>query len=65
MKSNLKKLRTDRNLSQLQLSQLAGVSQQAISRIESEKEGYSPRHDTLVSIGNALGVHLDEITKVK
>lgn len=65
MKNNLKKLRADRNISQLQLSQISGVSQQTISKIELEEEGYSPKHDTLVSIGNALGVHLDEITKVK
>jgi len=65
MKSNLKKLREKAELSQPQLAQLSGVSQQTISKIEMEEDGYSPKHDTLVSIGNALGVHLDEITNVK
>lgn len=65
MKNNLKKLREKAGLSQPQLAQLSGVSQQSISKIESETKGYSPRHETLVSIGNALGVHLDEITNVK
>lgn len=65
MKNNLKKLRADRNISQLQLSQLSGVSQQTISKIELEEEDYSPKHDTLVSIGNALGVTLEQLTGSK
>lgn len=65
MKSNLKKLREKAELSQPQLAQLSGVSQQSISKIESEQKGYSPRHETLVSLGNALGVTVEELTGVK
>lgn len=65
MKNNLKKIRTQRDVSQAQLAQLAGVSQQLISRIEAEEEGHSPRLESLVNIGNALGVSVDDLTKVK
>lgn len=65
MKTNLKKLREKAGLTQAQLAALAQVSQQAISKIESEQKGYSPRHDTLVSLGNALGVTVEELTGVK
>lgn len=65
MKNNLKKIRTQRDVSQAQLAHLAGVSQQLISRIEAEEEGHSPRHESLVNIGNALGVSVDDLTKVK
>lgn len=65
MKNNLKKIREERQMTQGQLSQLSGVSQQTISRIEACEEGHSARHDTLVSLGNALGVHLDEITEAE
>lgn len=60
MKTNLKQLREKAGLTQPQLAALADVSQQTISSVEREAID-SPTHETLVRLGNALGVSIDEL----
>ncbi|BDB00642.1 hypothetical protein CBOS2020_07160 [Clostridium botulinum] len=50
--ANLKKLRTDRNLSLGQLSELSGVSKVMLSQIE--KEESNPTINTIWKIANGL-----------
>lgn len=64
MKTNLKQLREKAGLTQAQLAALAEVSQQTISKIERE-DADSPMHETMVRLGNALGVTLDELVPGK
>jgi len=64
MKTNLKQLREKAGLTQPQLAALADVSQQTISKIERESVDY-PMYDTMVRLGNALGVSLDELVPGK
>lgn len=64
MAMNLKAIREKSDMSQPQLAAIAGVSQQTISRLESGK-GDKAQHDTLVKLGNALGVTVEQLTGVK
>lgn len=64
MKTNLKQLREKAGLTQPQLAALAEVSQQTISKIEREDVD-SPMHETMVRLGNALGVSLEELSPGK
>lgn len=64
MKTNLKQLREKAGLTQPQLAALADVSQQTISKIEREYVD-SPMHETMVRLGNALGVSLEQLSPGK
>jgi transcriptional regulator with XRE-family HTH domain len=55
----LKRLRRTRNLSQRQLAEAAGVTAAAISQAESGRRGLSL--DTLVTLGDELGIGIDEL----
>lgn len=60
---HLRKLRTERNLSQQHLADIANVPKITIQRIELAK--FSATIDTLISIAKALGVSLGELTTIK
>ena len=53
----IEQLRTDNNISQQQLAERSGVTQNNISRIEQGK--YDPRADTLEKIAHAMNMQLD------
>lgn len=59
---NIRRIRTERDMSQQELAEKVGVIQAAISRIESG--AVNPRYTTLLALAAALGVGLDELTKV-
>jgi len=61
MKTNLQQQRNKAGLTQQQLADLAEVSQQTISKIEAEAKGYSPTMETMVRLGNALGIPLESL----
>ncbi|GHT09174.1 hypothetical protein FACS189432_09070 [Bacteroidia bacterium] len=52
----IREIRTEKGLSQLQLAELAGLSQQNIARIELGR--YSPGIDIVGKISDALGCEL-------
>ncbi len=52
----VKRLRTERGLSQAQLAEAAGTSEEWIRRIE--RGAKSPSFDTLEALGRALGVSI-------
>lgn len=56
---HLRKLRTEKKLSQQHLADIANVPKITIQRIELAK--FSPTLDTLISISKALGVSLNEL----
>lgn len=58
---NIRRLRTERELSQQDLADKVGVIQAAISQIESG--AVNPRYTTLLALAAALGVGLDELAK--
>ena len=58
-KENLQYLRGSRNMTQEQLAMLMGVSWQAISKWESEKE--CPEMDKLLMLCDMFGVTLDDL----
>lgn len=60
---NIKKLRKKRGLSQDKLSKLANVSHNTVIKIESGGIK-NPGIDTAQKIAKALGVSLDELTKL-
>ena len=51
---NLRRLRKDRNISQMELASIADLSQNFINEIEHEKK--CPSIETLAKLGEALGV---------
>lgn len=57
---HLRKLRTERKLSQQHLADIANVPKITIQRIELAK--FSATLDTLVSIAKALGIPVSELT---
>ncbi|MEO1815300.1 MAG: helix-turn-helix transcriptional regulator [Acetobacterium sp.] len=65
--AELKKLRLERNMSQVDLSKITGIPQTSISDLEQNK--YIPKVTTCLALANALGVELryllDSIENVK
>jgi DNA-binding XRE family transcriptional regulator len=55
----VQKLRSARNLSQEGLARRAGVGRMTLARLERGQQ--SPRHETLVALGKALGIGLTEL----
>ncbi len=57
----IQKYRTQRNLTQDQVAERAGISQKHLSRIE---QGYhNPRFDMIIQIANALSIPIDALAK--
>jgi DNA-binding XRE family transcriptional regulator len=54
----LARLRKEQNLTQNNVKEVAGLTQQAISRIEKGTNGRSPTLNTLIRYVNALGYEL-------
>lgn len=59
---NVRKIRIEKKLSQNDLSVLANMKQQTISKIETEP-GNSPRTKTLLQLAKGLDVSLEELIK--
>ncbi len=59
MKSNIRKLRRDRDLSQAELGKIIGVSQQIISRMERDRNRIEI--DNLLSLADYFNVSTDYI----
>lgn len=59
MKSNIRQLRKDRHLSQRQLGEEIGLSQQVISRMERDREKL--QIDVLIQIADFFGVSTDYV----
>lgn len=57
MENRVKFLRMERNLSQIQLGDLVGLSQQSVSRIENDATKMTA--DTLVRLSSCFGVTTD------
>lgn len=53
----IKKLRDEKNISQFELSEFLGISQQALSKWENEKT--EPDNDSLVKLANYFNVSTD------
>lgn len=60
MANNLKKIRTEKNLTQGQLAELSGVSRQTIIKIEGE-DVPPIKTTTLVKIADALGFSVADV----
>lgn len=60
---NLKKIRISKNLTQVQLSKISGISQSHISDIESCSK--SPTLETIEKLANALQVNPYELQEIK
>jgi len=54
--AKLRQLREDKGLSQGQLSKLAGLGRNAVSRLESKARGKRIQHSTIVALAKALEV---------
>lgn len=63
IKFNLKEVRTSKKITQVELEEKTGISQQMISRYESGE--HYPQIDTAKVIADALGVTLDELVILK
>lgn len=59
MKCQIGDLRTDKNMTQAQLAAACGISQQAISKIETG--GGEPSYSLAMRIAHALGCTIDEL----
>ena len=57
---NLKKIRTERNLSVPQLAELSGVPRRTIQDLEKRDDG---RISTAIKLADALGVTLNQLCK--
>ncbi len=57
---NLKKIRTERNLSVPQLADLSGISRRTIQDLEKRDDG---RISTAIKLADALGVTLDQLCR--
>ena len=57
--SHLRRLREERDLSQQNLANIAGVAKITIQRIENSK--YSPTLDMLITLAEALDITLKEL----
>lgn len=60
--ANIKKARKQKQLTQLQLSEMSGISQGGISLVESGQKK-SPSLDVVKKIADALGVTIDDLIK--
>lgn len=60
--ANIKRYRTERGVSQIELSQLAGVTYHTITKIESGANT-NPTIETLAKIARALGVGVGELVE--
>lgn len=60
MANNLKKIRTEKNLTQGQLAELSGVSRQTIIKLEGE-DVPPIKTTTLVKIADALGFSVADV----
>jgi len=60
---NLKAVRNSKKITQVELAELAGVHQQAISRYESGIK--TPQIDTAAKIAEALGVTINELVIIR
>lgn len=63
IKFDVKKVRLSRNITQVELSEMTGISQQLISSYELEKN--IPLIDNAKIIADALGVTVDELIVIK
>lgn len=63
VKLNLKKIRVDKNITQVELSDMTGITQQNISAYENGKN--IPLLDSAAKIADALGVSLDELVSIR
>ena len=57
---NLKKIRTERNLSVPPLAELSGISRRTIQDLEKRDDG---RISTALKLADALGVTLDQLCR--
>lgn len=57
---NLKKIRSERNLSVPQLAELSGISRRTIQDLEKRDDG---RISTAIKLADALGVTLDQLCR--
>ena len=57
---NLKKIRTERNLSVPQLAELSGISRRTIQDLEKRDDG---RISTAIKLADALDVTLDQLCR--
>ncbi len=58
---NLKKLRTKKDISQIELARILGVDRSFVSNIENGKN--NPTLSTITSLAKALGVSTNELLK--
>lgn len=63
IKFDLKQVRKSKGITQVELEEKTGISQQMISRYESGD--HIPQIDTAVKIADALGVTLDELVVIR
>jgi len=61
IKSNVRKIRLENNMSKTNLSALSGVPLRTLENIESEKRTDDPKTTTLLKIAVALGVTLNDL----
>lgn len=59
--NRIQKYRTQRNLTQEQVAEKAGISQKHLSRIE--KGYHNPRFDMIIQVAKALNVPTDALAK--
>ena len=60
---NIIKIRKEKGLTQADLAQRTGISQQVLSRVENENS--NPKLNTLVEIANAMNCRIDIIDRDK
>ena len=58
--NRVKEIREERNISQVKLSELSGISRQTISKIESDPDA-NVTVDTLKKLADALCVRVEDI----
>ena len=58
---NLKKIRTKKNITQVQIAKTLGVDRSFVSNIENGKT--NPTLSTIASLAKALGVSINELLK--
>jgi transcriptional regulator with XRE-family HTH domain len=61
--ANVKRLRKEQKLTQLELANKCSVNREQISRIENARRDYM--HSTLLEVCDALGVSITEIMREK
>ena len=59
----LKKIRIGRRITQKELAELAGITQETVSHIECNT--FPPTIDTMLKVSKALGVELTDIDEFK